>query len=220
VALGSYAIPSQPGLILSSLGTRGGVPLLPPPPHERKGQNHDKKDAPLFTGAARWGSGVDGLCGGGVGGLGEGGGYFPWQNGRIAYSVFGERTDDAIYTIEAGGSGKIKVTRGYQPSYSPDGKKIAYTVFSGVDSEIYTINVGGRSHSGSHSGSSIFCRLHPMVFSCGFDKTQLTHNNKDEFTPDYSPDGKRIVYAGLEGLERNDAESDIYTIKAGGGGKA
>jgi Tol biopolymer transport system component len=58
-----------------------------------------------------------------------------------------------------------------------------------------------------------------MVFSCGFGNTQLTHNNKDEFTPDYSPDGKRIVYAGLEGLERNDAESDIYTIKAGGGGK-
>jgi hypothetical protein len=68
---------------------------------------------------------------------------FPGKNGRIAYSVFGERTDDAIYTINPGGGGKTKVTRGYQPSYSPDGKKIAYTSFVGPDTEIYTINVGG-----------------------------------------------------------------------------
>jgi WD40-like Beta Propeller Repeat len=68
---------------------------------------------------------------------------FPGKNGRIAYSAFGERTDEAIYTITPGGGAKTKVTRGYQPSYSPDGKKIAYTMFDGNDTEIYTINVGG-----------------------------------------------------------------------------
>jgi WD40-like Beta Propeller Repeat len=100
---------------------------------------------------------------------------FPGKNGRIAYSAFDFDTgvDDRIYTIKAGGGHKTQLTRGYQPSYSPNGKKIAYTVFSGADSEIYTINVGGDA------------------------KTQLTHNDTDEFTPDYSPDGKTIVYAGL-----------------------
>jgi Tol biopolymer transport system component len=29
------------------------------------------------------------------------------------------------------------------PSYSPDGKKIAYHSYDGHDFEIYTINVGG-----------------------------------------------------------------------------
>jgi len=119
---------------------------------------------------------------------------FPGKNGRIAYAAFDfdRGPDDTIYTINPGGGAKTQLTRGYQPSYSPNGKKITYV---GPDSEIYTINIGGDA------------------------KTQLTHNNTDEFTPDYSPDGRRIVYAGLEGLERNDAESDIYTIKASGGGK-
>ena len=56
---------------------------------------------------------------------------FPGKNGRIAYSAFGERTDDAIYTIDPGGGAKTKLTRGYQPSFSPDGNRIAYTVFGG-----------------------------------------------------------------------------------------
>jgi dipeptidyl aminopeptidase/acylaminoacyl peptidase len=122
----------------------------------------------------------------------------PGKNGRIAYSAFDVGAAEAIYTINPGGGDKSKLTSGYQPSYSPDGRRIAYTawpVFGGADAEIYTINVRGEY------------------------KTQLTHNNKDEITPDYSPDGKRIVYAGLAGLEANNAERGIYTIKAGGGGK-
>jgi TolB protein len=222
---------------------------------------------------------------------------FPGKNGGIAYSAFDfdRGPDDTIYTINPGGGAKTQLTRGYQPSYSPNGKKIAYTLFGGADSEIYTINVGGDAMtqlthnnndenfpSYSPNGKRIaytrttYRRVTPTVSADPIDeiftvkvgggaktkvtigsdpsfspdgkrivyyaydktaskrlpdteiytinvggghKTQLTHNNKDEFTPDYSPHGKRIVYAGLEGLERNDAESDIYTIKAGGGGK-
>jgi WD40-like Beta Propeller Repeat len=55
---------------------------------------------------------------------------FPGKNGRIAYSAFDfdGGPDETIYTIKAGGGAKTKVTRGYQPSFSPDGKRIAYTV--------------------------------------------------------------------------------------------
>jgi hypothetical protein len=75
---------------------------------------------------------------------------FPGKNGRIAYEFFGGR-GGGIYTINPGGGGKTRVTRGEQPSYSPNGNKIAYTGFKRLgssddedfDHEIYTINIGG-----------------------------------------------------------------------------
>jgi hypothetical protein len=55
---------------------------------------------------------------------------FPDKNGRIAYSAFDldGGVDEKIYTIKPGGGTKTKLTRGYQPSFSPDGKWFAYTV--------------------------------------------------------------------------------------------
>jgi hypothetical protein len=122
---------------------------------------------------------------------------FPGKNGRIAYSAFDfdGGVDETIYTIKPGGGAKTKLTRGYQPSYSPNGKRIAYTLFGGTDTEIYTINVGGGG------------------------KTQLTHNNKDENFPSYSPNGKRIAYTRIISRDAGPPISDIYTIKVGGGGK-
>src|SRR5215207_1380622 len=181
---------------------------------------------------------------------------FPGKNGRIAYSSFDfdRGPDDTIYTINVGGDAKTQLTHNNKdenfPSYSPNGKRIAYTrttyrrvtptVSADPIDEIFTVNVSGGAKtkvttgsdpSYSPDGKRIVYYAYDQTSSKrlpdteiytinvgGEHKTQLTHNNKDEFTPDFSPEGKRIVYAGLEGLERNDAESDIYTIKAGGGG--
>ena len=58
---------------------------------------------------------------------------FPGKNGRIAY----QGSDRVIYTIHPGGGAKTKVTsnhlEGYNPSFSADGKKIAYTHYSDSD---------------------------------------------------------------------------------------
>src|SRR5215211_1605180 len=166
---------------------------------------------------------------------------FPGKVGRIAYSGY-DGNDYEIYTINSRGGDKVQLTNNnrddYSPSYSPGGKRIAYVEFDRNDAEIYTINVGGSGKtkvttggqpSYSPDGNKIVywdylktaANPHPdteidTINLVGGDKTQLTHNNKDEFTPDYSPDGKRIVYAGLAGLERNNAESDIYKINAAG----
>jgi hypothetical protein len=77
---------------------------------------------------------------------------FPGPNGKIAYAVL----NSGIYTINPGGGGKSKVTDtrvsgDAKPSYSPNGKRIAYEGYKGLgsdddedfDSEIYTIKVGG-----------------------------------------------------------------------------
>jgi hypothetical protein len=56
---------------------------------------------------------------------------FPGKNGRIAYSALDGGVDETIYTIGPDGGAKTKLTKGYQPSYSPDGKRMAYTVFGG-----------------------------------------------------------------------------------------
>src|SRR5918992_1484579 len=68
--------------------------------------------------------------------------------------------------------------------------RIAYSSYDGNDYEIYTVN------------------------SRGGDKFQVTNNNKDDYSPSYSPSGKRIVFVELD---RNDAE--IHTINVGGRGK-
>jgi hypothetical protein len=56
---------------------------------------------------------------------------FPNKNGRIAYSAFDfdGGVDETIHTIKAGRGAKTKVTKGYQPSFSPGGNRIAYTMF-------------------------------------------------------------------------------------------
>jgi len=70
--------------------------------------------------------------------------------------------------------------------------KIAYEGNDGNDAEIYTIkpNGGGR--------------------------VQLTDNNTGDYTPSYSPSGKKIVYSGQDAPN---GDREIYTINAGGGGR-
>src|SRR5215213_1805774 len=91
------------------------------------------------------------------------------------------------------GGGKSKVVEGSDPSYSPDGKRIAYTGrrFFERDSEIYTIKVNGRH------------------------RTKVTNNNATDYWPSYSPDGKKIAF--IRGRGRN---PDIYTKNVSGGGKS
>jgi Tol biopolymer transport system component len=134
------------------------------------------------------------------------------------------RARSDIYSIKVGGGGKRLVAHdGGVPSYSPDGKRIAYECYGRpprIDTDICTISVR-REHKlpkfipEKPAGNALHDVLH--------DKVHVTNNDTDDFNPDYSPDGNRIVYEGFEGSlikEQNveDASTNIYTIKAGGGG--
>jgi hypothetical protein len=69
---------------------------------------------------------------------------FPGNSGRIAYTVLDAGMDETIYKIKPGGGAKTKVTKGDQPSFLPDGKRIAYTVLGG--------NSARDAFSKSHQG--------------------------------------------------------------------
>jgi hypothetical protein len=76
--------------------------------------------------------------------------------------------------LNVGGGSTFNVTdnttNDYSPSYSPNGKEIAYrgTGSNGRHNEIYTIKVSGGG------------------------RLQVTNNHKKERDPSYSPSGKRI----------------------------
>jgi TolB protein len=163
---------------------------------------------------------------------------------KIAYSArHGDDLD--IFTINVRGGGRFNVTnnRGplpkgpggnpptpddISPSYSPDGKKIAFGGTCGYEcTAIYTTNVGGGSIFRVIAGHLVFS----PDYSPSGKKIAYTNFNRLEtrnvrgggrfvvtkgssYEPSYSPDGKKIVFSYWDGHDY-----EIYTINAGGGGR-
>jgi Tol biopolymer transport system component len=151
--------------------------------------------------------------------------------------------DAEIYTVNVGGGGRTNVTnnnRGDEASsYSPEGKRIAYTHWDGHDLEIYTINTDGTGElrvtdnrtneftpSYSPDGKKILFSGEERkvlrndaveIYTIGIhgkNRVQLTENATNDYFPDYSPDGRRIAYSGS-----GEKGTNIYTISARGGDK-
>ena len=100
---------------------------------------------------------------------------------------------DAIFTANANGTNEVQFTSGSDanrdPVFSPDETKIAWAARDGNDFEIAVRNADG-------SGSTTF----------------LTNDLYDESSPDFSPDGTKIVYA------RSSVAPGIYVTNADGSG--
>lgn len=81
---------------------------------------------------------------------------------------------------------------GYQPTFSPDGKKVAYVKYSGdaKSCSIWIMNVDGT------------------------EQTQLTDAKKGyAFYPRWSPNGKRIVF---QSTRKDKKDADLYIINVDG----
>jgi Tol biopolymer transport system component len=91
--------------------------------------------------------------------------------GRIAFASFDFLPHQGIFIINADGSEKKQLTTaGYNPSWSPDGTRLAFE----RDGEIYLIHADGTN------------------------LTQLTNDSLDYVAPFWSPDGTRLVSGALE----------------------
>jgi len=105
----------------------------------------------------------------------------PGENGRIYFHSCGNPcTAYNIYSVAPGGGDLVNLTgaligpeglpdEAFEPTVSADGSRIAFSVDTQADSEIWVINADG---SGAH---------------------QLTHDNLLDQAPAMSPDGSRIV---------------------------
>jgi len=101
--------------------------------------------------------------------------------GHIAFSA-GAHPHEDIYVARVDGSGLRRLTRhpgaDFDPSWSPDGRRIAYRHQDGDDdasAEIYVMNADG-----SH-------------------KRDLTRRSGQDHAPAWSPDGRRIAFASAHG---------------------
>jgi Tol biopolymer transport system component len=90
-------------------------------------------------------------------------GAYPGTNGRIAFY----RADGHIYSVRPDGTGLIDLGPGRTPSYSPDGKRLAFA----SNGNVWTMNADGGNRR----------RVTKPAFG-GFD-------------PTWSPDGKRLAFA-------------------------
>lgn len=156
------------------------------------------------------------------------------QETNAAIAFVRESGARGIWIVESGGEER-RLTRGedYRPSWSPDGKRIAFQRFDGGGSDLYVMDAdgsrvraltrrGGYYHPAwSPDGTQIACgRVGKgkgeilVIDADGSNQVQLTHNGWEETHPEWSPDGSTIAFASRRGGSAGSA--DVYLMNADG----
>jgi len=160
-------------------------------------------------------------------------------NSKIAFASDRENQPYSdIFVMDVNGRNVIQLTDSRAndewPSWSPDGRKIAFTSDRDGNEEIYVMNADGTDEVNltKNSAEDVLSSWSPdgkrIVFtstrdvnwevyvmdSDGANQVSLTNNPADDGNPAWSPDGKRIAF-----YSKRDGNFDIYIMNADGTGQ-
>jgi len=117
----------------------------------------------------------------------------PEYTAAIAFFSYRDGNAD-IYVMNSDGSGQINITHNpgddWDPSWSPDGKKIVFQSWRDGNAEIYVMNADGSN------------------------QLKLTNDPAEDSHPDWSPDGTKIVFSSNR--HNPGGPCDIYVMNADG----
>lgn len=135
------------------------------------------------------------------------------------YIAFSSTRDgnNEIYRMNADGSEQTRLTvdaaSDIQPTWSPDGRTIAFAAFRAGNFDVYAMSTDGTypeplvatadheydpawSPSGTHLAYTLvdsFYNVH-VVDASGANDRAVTHDGQGNATPEWSPDGRSIMY--------------------------
>jgi hypothetical protein len=165
-------------------------------------------------------------------------GAFPGQNGGIAFVK--SDGDKEIWTMNADGTGQVQLTSNtasdINPTWSPDGKWIAFASNRDGNFEIYVMsgNGGNPTRLTNNAASDVYPSWSPgaeriafqtnrdgnnEIYAMNADGTaavNLTNNSADDSRPAWKPDGSQIGFVRGYGF----VAPYIYQVNPSGGGPA
>jgi Tol biopolymer transport system component len=167
-----------------------------------------------------------------LGVLGAGAGLAPSLESSSAQpgAHLGSVWNGDLYVVNADGTEQTRLTRHpaeeFDPAWSPDGTKIAFSRFTGRRYQIFVMDPDGSDASqltggdGSASDAAwspdgtriAFTRCKGtcdvyVINGDGTGERRLTHGEQPgEESPTWSPDGRRIAFVDINGLVAMDAE--------------
>jgi len=117
----------------------------------------------------------------------------PFSNSAIAFASNRNGPTHDIYTMTADGSGPTQLTNAlgndFLPSWSRNGKQIAFKSQRDANDEIYVMDIDGEN------------------------EIRVTENTTDDWSPSWAPDGERIAFQSQQ-----DGNDEIYAINVDGTG--
>jgi Tol biopolymer transport system component len=121
---------------------------------------------------------------------------FPGANGNIAFVAPDADGTSQIFTVSpAGGTPKqltFDKTLKESPTWSADGRKIAFVRWGPRGADIYTMNADGSG------------------------KVAITSSRRDDYDPAWSPSGRRLVFSRDVGKQPYPPNHDLFTVRSDG----